>query len=112
MSAVGDLRIEVALLGPVLLRRAGEVVPLSSMPQRVVLAGLALARGRVVSVDTLIDALWDDEPPANSVGNVHSYVSRLRRAIGGDRIVREPAGYRLVLAADELDIERAERIAG
>jgi predicted ATPase/DNA-binding SARP family transcriptional activator len=112
ISAVGDLRIEVALLGPVLLRRAGEVVPLSSMPQRVVLAGLALARERVVSVDTLIDALWDDEPPANSVGNVHSYVSRLRRAIRGDRIVREPAGYRLLLAADELDIERAERLAG
>jgi predicted ATPase/DNA-binding SARP family transcriptional activator len=112
MSAVGDVRIEVALLGPVLLRRAGEVVPVSSTPQRVVVAGLALARGRVVTVDALIDVLWDDQPPANSVGNLHSYVSRLRRVIGGDRIVREPAGYRLVLAADELDIERAERLVG
>jgi len=107
---VGDLGIEVALLGPVLLRRAGEAVPLPSTPQRIVLAALALDRGRVVSVDTLIDALWDDWPPANSVGNLHSYVSRLRRVVGGDRIVREPAGYRLVLAAGELDIERAERL--
>ncbi|HSI93519.1 MAG TPA: BTAD domain-containing putative transcriptional regulator, partial [Jiangellaceae bacterium] len=49
-------------------------------------------------------------PPANPVGNLHSYVSRLRRAIGGNRIVREPAGYRLVLAAGELDIERAEHL--
>ncbi len=110
MSDVADVRIEVALLGPVLLRRAGEVLPLSSTPQRIVLAALTLARGRVVSVDALIDTLWDAEPPANSVGNLHSYVSRLRRVIGGDRIVREPAGYRLVLAADELDIERTERL--
>ncbi|GAA0799633.1 AfsR/SARP family transcriptional regulator [Spirilliplanes yamanashiensis] len=103
--------VEVGLLGPVELRRSGAAVPLTGVPQRVVLARLALARGRVVPVADLVDALWGDDPPDNAVGNLHSYVSRLRRAAGPDAIRREPAGYRLDLPADAVDVARAEELA-
>ncbi|MGP4044627.1 BTAD domain-containing putative transcriptional regulator [Streptomyces sp. 2A115] len=102
-------RVEVGLLGPVELRVGGRALPLASLPQRVLLAGLALRPRRVVPVAELIDALWDTEPPRGAVGNLHSYVSRLRGAVGGDRIGREPAGYRLDVAEDQVDIGRVER---
>ncbi len=103
-------RVEVALLGPVEVRVGGTVVPLSSVPQRLVLARLVLARGRVVPVAELVDALWGDTPPANAVGNLHSYVSRLRRLVGSARLAREPAGYRLRLPDDRVDVIRVERL--
>ncbi|MBG0567230.1 BTAD domain-containing putative transcriptional regulator [Actinoplanes aureus] len=102
--------IGVGVLGPVELSRDGVPIPLSGAPQRVLLARLALAAGRPVPVADLIDALWEGEPPENAVGNLHSYVSRLRRHTGGDALRREPGGYRLHLPADALDITRAERL--
>ncbi|MEV1076736.1 BTAD domain-containing putative transcriptional regulator [Streptomyces sp. NPDC050211] len=103
--------VEVGLLGPIELYVEGRRLPLSSLPQRVVLARLALRPRQVVPVTELIDALWEEEPPRGAVGNLHSYVSRLRRALGGDRIGREPAGYRLHVTADQVDIGRVERLA-
>jgi predicted ATPase/DNA-binding SARP family transcriptional activator len=108
-EAVGGF-VEVGVLGPVELRRDGDPVPLAGAPQRVVLARLALAQGRVVPVADLVDALWVDEPPDNAVGNLHSYVSRLRRGTGPDAVRREPAGYRLDLPAEAVDVARMERL--
>jgi predicted ATPase/DNA-binding SARP family transcriptional activator len=101
--------VEVGLLGPVELCVEGRAVPLASLPQRVLLARLALRPQRVVPVAELIDALWETEPPRGAVGNLHSYVSRLRRALGAGRIGREPAGYRLSVAEGQVDIGRVER---
>ncbi|MEU4564475.1 BTAD domain-containing putative transcriptional regulator [Actinoplanes sp. NPDC023936] len=109
--------IRVGVLGPVELTRDGVPIPLTGMPQRVLLARLALAGGRPVSVAELIDALWEGEPPDNALGNLHSYVSRLRRHTGGDVIRRESGGYRLALTSDDhagdgdgLDVDRVERL--
>ena len=104
------MRVEIGLLGPVELWLAGSPTPLPSASQRVVLARLALAGGRVVPVGDLIEALWGDEPPGNAIGNLHSYVSRLRRLAGAGLIRREPGGYRLDLPADAVDAARAERL--
>ncbi|BBH67371.1 hypothetical protein ACTI_40560 [Actinoplanes sp. OR16] len=92
--------IRVGVLGPVELVRDGRVVPLAGMPQRILLARLALAGGRPVPVTDLIEALWEGEPPDNAVGNLHSYVSRLRRQAGSEVIRREAGGYRLASPGD------------
>ncbi|XVV09612.1 BTAD domain-containing putative transcriptional regulator [Actinoplanes sp. CA-131856] len=104
------MSVEVGLLGPVELRVDGRVAALTGAPQRILLARLALAGGRVVPVGELIEALWEDEPPGNAVGNLHSYVSRLRRHAGGDVIRREPGGYRLVLPGGAVDTGRVEQL--
>jgi hypothetical protein len=72
----GVVLVEVGLLGPVELWIDGMPAGLGGAPQRILLARLALATGRVVPAGDLIDALWDGAPPDNAVGNLHSYVSR------------------------------------
>jgi predicted ATPase/DNA-binding SARP family transcriptional activator len=107
----GAVGITVGVLGPVELRRDDEVVPLAGVPQRVVLARLALAGRRVVPAADLIEALWESGPPENAVGNLHSYVSRLRRHAGADVIRREPGGYRLDLPEGSVDSEQVAGLA-
>lgn len=47
-------------------------------PRRI-LEALALTRGHPVSKDRLADVLWADQPPADHVATLESYVSLLRR---------------------------------
>ena len=100
--------LEVGLLGPVEVRRDGRAVPVSGSPQRTLLARLALSAGGLVPVTALVDLLWPDDPPANAVRNLQSYISRLRQAIGDARVTWVPGGYRLDL--DDTDLRRAERL--
>ncbi|WP_182481115.1 ATP-binding protein [Nocardioides immobilis] len=71
---------------------------------------LALARGRAVPADTLVDALWGEEPPARPSDQLAVLASRLRRELGRDRIERTDAGYRL--RADWLDVAELEAVVG
>lgn len=100
--------LEIGLLGAVEAHLDGRRVTPTSVAQRVVLAALALTAGRAVSAAFLAEALWGDEQPANATGNLQTYVSRLRRVIGTERITHEPAGYRLHLRPEQVDIGRVE----
>ena len=91
--------MDVRLLGPLELRLHGQEVPLGSPQQVAVLALLALAEGRPVPIDTLVDALWGDQPPTTAVNVVQTYVARLRRTLGRDAVRTVPGGY-LLTGAD------------
>ncbi|MFE7132136.1 tetratricopeptide repeat protein [Streptomyces sp. NPDC057638] len=56
-------------------------VELGSDKERILLASLALDAGRPVPLTTLIDRLWEDDPPAQARQNTHTYISRLRRRL-------------------------------
>lgn len=101
-------RPEVRVLGPVEVRRGGDVVPAGGGHQRTVLALLALAEGRVVSSDELAEAVWGDEAVARSRGTLQVYVSNLRRVLdaGPDAIVARPPGYALDVDAVGVDVQR------
>jgi DNA-binding SARP family transcriptional activator len=78
--------------------------------QRVLLGLLAIARGRAVSVDALVDALWGEEWSRERERNLHSHVSALRRRLreagslsGASHLERTSAGYRLAIGGDDLD---------
>jgi DNA-binding SARP family transcriptional activator len=75
--------------------------------QEVVLVRLLLDANRVVSIDQLIEAVWDDHPPATARTQVQICVSGLRSTLSGiglDRvIVTKSFGYLLAVADDELD---------
>jgi DNA-binding SARP family transcriptional activator len=98
----------------------GTVVPLGTPKQRAVLALLVLNRNRAVAMDSLIDAAWDQSPPAGGRATVHSYVSNLRRlmnSVGVDSravLTSAPPGYRLCLSDDQCDLAafNAEKAAG
>ncbi len=56
---------------------------LGSRKARTLLALLTAERGRLVPVDTIVDVLWPDGPPADPAANVSTLVSRTRRLLGG-----------------------------
>jgi DNA-binding SARP family transcriptional activator/Tfp pilus assembly protein PilF len=106
---------EFCLLGPLLVRRGGAVVPVTAGKQRVLLAALLLSANRVVSLDELNAALWGLAPPVSARATLQNYVKRLRQALGGtggSRISTLPQGYMITVAVDELDVSRFEALQG
>jgi DNA-binding SARP family transcriptional activator len=100
-----EVRFEV--LGPVRGWHGDTELELGSPQQRAVLAMLLLARGRQVSLDGLIDGLWENDVPKSAVGTVRTYVSRLRRRV--DSIESIGDGYALRLGPAVLDLDEFER---
>ncbi len=100
--------MEFAILGPLEARVDGHVVGLGGPKQRAVLALLLLRANEVVSRDRLIDGLWGDSAPASAGRSLDSYVSRLRAAVGAERIEKRAPGYLLRVDPGELDLDRFE----
>jgi hypothetical protein len=57
--------MESCLLGPVLVRYGGAVIPVQAGKQRVVLAALLLNANQTTSLSALAEALWRGEPLAD-----------------------------------------------
>jgi YVTN family beta-propeller protein len=102
---------EFVVLGPLEVIEDGRPLPLGGPKQRALLAILLLHANRSVSRDRLIDGIWGEQPPDNPAQALDTYVSRLRKALGADRIERRPGGFAVRVEADELDLERFERLA-
>ena len=104
--------MEVRLLGPVeVVADGGEVVAVPGQKLQLLLAALAVERGRVVSPDRLVDILYGDDPPRQPANSLQVLVSRLRRSLAGagDGLVIETsdAGYTLVAGdGTRTDLER------
>ncbi|HZM80441.1 MAG TPA: BTAD domain-containing putative transcriptional regulator [Candidatus Limnocylindrales bacterium] len=71
-----------------------------------ILAVLLLSANRVVGRDYLIDAVWDDAPPATAARQLQNCISNLRQHLPWKHaIAAEPSGYRIRLDSDHLDAE-------
>jgi len=110
-DAVGT-SVRVDVLGPLRLTIDYTPVDVPGPKRRAVLAVLAMAKGRVVNADQLVDLLWPTAPPESGRAALHSHVSRLRGHLGAGahRLVTAHGGYRLELDPGGLDVERAERL--
>ncbi|MFE7277032.1 BTAD domain-containing putative transcriptional regulator [Streptomyces sp. NPDC057623] len=99
--------LRFGLLGPPVLYEAGHAVRTISSPKvRALLAALLLEGGRVVSVDSLTDALWGGAPPASARASLHNHVTRLRRLLDDpERLRAVPPGYVLRVGEGELDVD-------
>lgn len=99
------------MLGSLELVSDGHQVALGGPKQRLVLGLLAAWRGRMVSIDELVDALWPEGPQARPRKTIQVYVARLRGALGasGDAIHTEAAGYRLDPGRLAIDAEAFSR---
>ena len=91
---------------------------LSSRRQRALLAMLICHRDHVVSVDRLVEAIWEDDiEPQRGKAALQTVVSRLRTAIstaGGDPtvIASDETGYRLVAGVTQVDASVFEALIG
>jgi DNA-binding SARP family transcriptional activator/WD40 repeat protein/tRNA A-37 threonylcarbamoyl transferase component Bud32 len=87
----------------------GDTIALGGSQQRRLLAGLLGDHGRVVTADQLVEALWPEgSAPEGARRTVMSYVSRLRTAIGDERLIHTDAGYVLVLDGATYDAAEFE----
>ncbi|MFD1372002.1 ATP-binding protein [Actinoplanes sichuanensis] len=105
--------MRVVLLGPVTATSDdGAAVDVPGTRLRMLLARLALAAGRPVQADTLIDDLWGEHTPAGAAAALQGLVSRLRRVLGTTATVDFAAGgYRLPIGPDDVDAHRFEELA-
>ncbi|SES17939.1 AfsR/SARP family transcriptional regulator [Lentzea albida] len=96
------------VLGPVEVDGLGGAARIPPGRQQVILGLLLVEAGRVVSTATLVDALWDENPPDTARTQVQICVSRLRRTLdtaGMSAVIdTRPPGYQLRLNGDALDL--------
>jgi DNA-binding SARP family transcriptional activator/tetratricopeptide (TPR) repeat protein len=109
------IEVKFGLLGPLDVRRGDLVVPVAAGRQRAVLAALLLHAGRLVSVDELIEVLWQAGPPPTARASLQNYVRRLRKALGDDdrRLIgTRPGGYQINVGPGGLDVTRFVELLG
>ncbi len=106
--------MQYRILGPLEVVGRGGGVRLAAPRQRIVLAMLLLAANRVVMVERLVEAVWDETPPPTARVQVQICVSALRRSLANagitDAIVTQPEGYLLRVAEGELDLQVFDRL--
>jgi DNA-binding SARP family transcriptional activator/Tfp pilus assembly protein PilF len=88
-------------------------VVIQSAKHRMLLAGLLLRAGAVVTVDELAEAIWGDALPADPRSVVQTYVARLRKLLGGGELIQSrPEGYVIAVAPGDVDVGRFELLLG
>src|ERR1700749_82066 len=101
--------MEFRVLGPMELWSAGRRQDLGRARARSILAMLLLTPRALVPAETLIDRLWDTEPPAKARESLSVYVARLRaslrQAVGDDlRFLGRAQGYTLEVDPETIDV--------
>jgi len=107
--------MHIGILGPIQVTdRSREITP-NAAKLRQMLALLALNAGRTVTVNDVLEELWDDAAPRSARTTVHTYVLQLRRKLraaavhhGNVTDVKDVlqtchGGYRLQLEPGQLD---------
>jgi predicted ATPase/DNA-binding SARP family transcriptional activator len=107
--------VEFAVLGPVLV----DGRPPRGAIERALLARMLVAPGALVSADELVEAGWPEERRSGATRSLSVRLARLRALLEPEReagappevLVRDVAGYRLVMAPGSVDAERFCRLA-
>ncbi|MFI5495920.1 AfsR/SARP family transcriptional regulator [Actinoplanes sp. NPDC051859] len=99
------------VLGPLsVIGSTGEPIVIVPPQQRTILRVLLARANHAVPADTLATALWEEGSGQRSAGALRVLIHHVRRAIGADRIVRDPDGYVLSLAPGEGDAQEFIRL--
>jgi DNA-binding SARP family transcriptional activator len=100
--------VEVRILGPIEIRRAGELLLPRRRLARVLIGMLALRANASVSMEWIITGLWRGVPPRSAAANIRTYVAELRHLLApaapdGPRIDSARGAYRLTVGPTGLD---------
>jgi DNA-binding SARP family transcriptional activator/DNA-binding XRE family transcriptional regulator len=103
----------VQALGPLTITANGAPVRLRSVMQRCLLGLLVLHPHQPVARDQIVDVLWGERPPQSCLNLVHTYVTRLRKALhsSGDEVIAlVTGGYLLRLRDEQVDMWNFEAL--
>jgi DNA-binding SARP family transcriptional activator/tetratricopeptide (TPR) repeat protein len=99
--------VQFKILGPIEVLSGDTPVRIPPGRQPIILSALLLEPNRVVSIDRLIDVVWDEKPPATARSQVQICVSALRHVFAElgveSPIVTKPPGYLLKVTDGQLD---------
>ncbi|MFC0541585.1 AfsR/SARP family transcriptional regulator [Kutzneria chonburiensis] len=113
---MSDTPLYFRLLGPLHVLVGDEPIMLTSSRERKLLALLLFSRGQVVPVERIIEALWDDEPPATAKGQIQTCVFTLRQQFrergSGELLRTQAAGYAIEVPGECFDVAEFERLLG
>jgi DNA-binding SARP family transcriptional activator len=104
--------LDFRILGPLEVTTDGAPVAISGRNQRSLLTLLLLRANETVSSERLVNEMWGEQPPKTAGTSLQNAVSQLRKLLGPDVLVTRPPGYLLVIAPDQLDLGRFERLLG
>lgn len=84
----------------------------AGVKSRQLLELLVLHRGRTVSKEELIEALWNESAPRNAVATVETYVSLVRSRLAGARslVTTESGGYRFDQGRADIDVDEFDAL--
>ncbi len=101
--------MHVQILGPLRAGHEGQWFRLPGRRSQVIMAVLALEVNRVMPMERLIDAVWEDSPPSTARGQVQICLSALRRIFTSRDLASpfetHPSGYLLRVADGQLDVD-------
>lgn len=100
----------IRVLGPIEVETTSGLEPVGGPVARTVLGTLVISVGHAITFDQFVSTLWGDDPPVSALNTLQSYVSRLRRLLGADAIVREDHSYVLDVDPAIIDAVAFERI--
>jgi DNA-binding SARP family transcriptional activator len=108
--------VEFRLLGPLEVLAGGTIHEITSGRQQIVLCTLLLNADRAVPFAPLVDAVWNESPPATARSQLQTCISGLRRQLAEihaeSEIVTRPMGYMMMVRGDVLDIQEFEHLVG
>ena len=104
------------ILGPVRITTADGAIELRAARERQLLALLAIQHDTVVTVERLVDEIWDGAPTDSAVAALRVHVSRLRKTLSTAHLEHlletRPTGYLLRLGEEgSLDADCFEAAA-
>ncbi|MEV5892109.1 AfsR/SARP family transcriptional regulator [Nonomuraea fuscirosea] len=102
--------LEFRLLGSIDACVGGRRLELGPRKRRYVLAALLLDLNRPVSVERLIDAVWEGDPPDSARMTVQGHVYRLRRTLADAEVETGSSGYVLRADPERVDALRFRRL--
>ncbi|WP_344486756.1 AfsR/SARP family transcriptional regulator [Nonomuraea monospora] len=108
--------MEFRVLGALEVSADGRQLGPGGARQQIVLAVLLLNANRSVTLDRLVEAIYDDDPPATARAQVQICISALRRLINRDghaeMIVTTRQGYTLRAPMESIDAHRFDNLVG
>jgi DNA-binding SARP family transcriptional activator len=114
-SGTEQPQLHFRILGPLSASVQGRPIPIGGSRQRTILAMLLLHPGNVVSVDALVEAVWNGRPPATARTQVAICIATLRKRFkieeDDDDVIRTThPGYVLALHGHYLDVTEFDQL--